>query len=198
MKQLLVLVWLGLAPVSLTDNNNLLQNGDFSSGIAHWEGDYKTIKAVSSSGPFSSTAPMTGALVKLGSAWSKVTQNFSAKVGDYVLTVKYALLPNLKFSTNPEDYGRVSTLLALPNVGGFGARTGQWCIIVFDASTGHSTFWKITPSHGSSGQIFTCHIHLDSDNDQEDRTLVLAFPPGNGSINLQNVSLTAATSGTSH
>ncbi|MCE0524175.1 MAG: hypothetical protein LV480_14815 [Methylacidiphilales bacterium] len=188
MKQLLVLAWLGLAPLSLADDNNLIQNGDFSSGIAHWEGDHATIEAASSS----------GALVKLGSAWSKIIQNFSAKMGDYVLTVKYALLPDLRFSTNPEDYGRVSTLLALPNVGAFGARTGQWCVVVFDTSTGHSTFWRITPSRGSAGQTFTCRIHLDSDNDQEGKTLVLAFPPGNGSIHLQSVSLTPATSSIVH
>lgn len=194
MKQLLVLSWLYLAPVALADDNNLLQSGDFSSGIAHWKGAYETIQAAS--GPSSSMAPTTGALVKLGSTWSKITQNFSAKIGDYVLSVKYALLPDLRFSTNPEDYGRVSTLLALPNVGAFGARIGQWCVIVFDTDTGNSTFWRITPSRGSMSQTFTCRIHLDSDNDQGGRTLVLAFPPGNGSINLQAVSLSAATPGT--
>lgn len=198
MKQLLVLAWLFLAPVSLSNDNNLLRNGDFSSGIAHWQGVYETVQAASPSGSSSSSAPTTGALVKLCPVWSKVTQNFSAKKGDYVLTVKYALSPDLKFSTNPEDYGRVSTLLALPNVGGFGARIGQWCAVVFDTSTGNSTFWRITPSHGSSVQIFTCRIHLDSDNNQEGKTLVLAFPPGSGSINLQNVSLTAASPGTAH
>jgi hypothetical protein len=67
---------------------------------------------------------------------------------------------------------------------------------VYDVSTGHSTFWRITPSHGGcGGQIFTCRIHLDSGNDQEGETLVLAFPPGSGSINLQNVSLMTAASG---
>jgi len=75
----------------------------------------------------------------------------------------------------------------------FNVNVDQWCVVVFDASAGQSTFWRITPSQGSNGQIFTCRIHLDSDNDQEGRILVLAFPPGNGSINLQNVSFTAAT-----
>jgi len=194
----LVLALLCLTPVARADNNNLLQNGDFSSGMSHWQGDFDTIQAASSSGPSSPQVPATGAVVKLRPTWSKLTQNFSAQMGDYVLSVKYALSPDLKFSTNTKDYGSVPNLIGLTNLGAFGSRIGQWCVIVFDAQTLHSTFWRITPSHGSMTQTFTCRVQLDSDNDQEGKTLVLAFPVGNGSINLQNISFVRATTATGY
>lgn len=188
MKQLLILSWLCLAPVALADDNNLLQNGDFSSGIAHWNG---RIKATS--------APATGALVTLGSVWNKVTQSFAAPTGDFDLTVKYTLLPGVTFSSNPKDYGPLSTLLAIPKTGGFGGRVGQWCVVVVDPSSGQSTFWRITPNHSISGvQTFTCRIHLDSENDRQIKTLYLAFPPGTGALNLQNVSFVSAAPGKVH
>jgi hypothetical protein len=194
----LVLVWLCLTSVALADDKNLLQNGDFSSGLAHWQGDFDTIQAASSSGPSSAQSPTTGAVVKLRPTWSKLTQNFSAQMGDYVLTVKYALSPDLKFSSNSKDFGSVPNLIGLTNLGAFGSRIGQWCVIFFDANTLHSTFWRITPSHGSMTQTFTCRVQLDSDNDKEGKVLALAFPVGNGSMNLQNISFVRATTATGY
>jgi len=186
MKILLVLPLLCLAAFARADGDNLLQNGDFSSGTAHWVGNCESIKADSS-----------GAMVKLGPAWSKLTQNFNGKPGDYDLTVKYTLMPDLKFSTNGMDYGKsVPTVLGLANVGAFGSRMGQWIVIVFNNT--NSTFWRITPSRGSLPQTFTCKIHLDTDIDQEGQTLVLAYPPGTGSVNLQNISFTPTASGVTH
>ena len=47
-------------------------------------------------------------------------------------------------------------------------------------------------------KTLACRVHLDSDNGQEGKILILAYPPGNGAINLQNISLTPVTSATAH
>jgi hypothetical protein len=167
------------------EGDDLLKNGDFSAGVAPWKGNIEISPAASTPG----TTPAGGAVVKLGPAWSKVTQDFSAKEGDYALTVRYVLSPDLMFSTNPRDYGTVPRLVDLPNVGAFGSRLGQWCLILFDANS--SSFWRITPTRASVGeQTFTSRVHLTPDYEQEGGTLALAFPPGNGSFHLENISLT--------
>ena len=90
MKTIALLLALALPAVVLADDGdgaskNLLKNGDFSSGINHWEGDCHTPD--SSSFDPTAAAPTSGVVVKLRHAdWTKVTQDFDGKIGEYVAT----------------------------------------------------------------------------------------------------------------
>ena len=185
-KRLALLVLLASAAIVRADDaGNLLKNGDFSGGIAPWQGDITPATLTS------------GALVKLGADWSKVSQVYNATTGDYTLTVKYAVTSGSAFSTDPHMYGNVSNRLAIPGVGGFGSQIGQWVILLYNPVS--SSFWRLTPRHGSAAQIFTARVHLkaDTDNNDTSQNLLLAFPPGTGTVNLLSISLVPAT-GTAH
>ena len=102
MKTLVLLLFCVGAAVAAADDN-LLQNGDFSDGIAHWYGDCHTVD--SDSLGLSTPASAPGVLVKLRDGeWTKVIQDFDGKAGIYTLKITYSASPDLAFSTNADDY----------------------------------------------------------------------------------------------
>lgn len=191
MKTLTLLVLLFGASLAWADDagTNLLKNGDFSSGINHWEGDLESVDTASpdtSGGP----APTSGVIVKLHHDWSKVTQDFAGKIGEYNLMVKYAVSPDIKLSTDQEDYNNVPRQLGYSDLLGFDAHPGQWCLLFVDLAAGHYTYWSIRPQlTGTGTQTVHSHVHVDSD-DHNDKVFALVFPPGHGFINLQSITLT--------
>ena len=185
----LPLLFLLITGAIATADQNMLKNGDFSGGINHWEGDCHSI----SSTTFDSATvnpPTTGVIVKLrGSDWTKVTQNFDGKMGKYLLTVKYTVSPDLKFSSRTDNYDNIPSRLELARLVPFGVNVGQWAIVVTDYGADRYTYWKITPKiDPSATQTATCNVHIDSDATNT-KTFCLGFPPGNGYMTLQSISL---------
>lgn len=193
MKILALIFLASMAPV-LADTN-LLKNGNFENGINHWEGDCHTPD--SSTFDPSVTAPASGVVVKLRhSDWTQVTQDFDGKVGIYRLSVTYTVSPGLKFSDRPDDYINVPGKLGYSRLRAFTGHLGNWVAIVNDLGAMHYTYWDITPKIDAPGaQTLTLRVQLDS-NDDEKKGFYLVFPPGDGFITLQNISLTPATADT--
>ena len=81
MKKLLLLCFLAGSLTAFADDN-LLQNGDFSSGLAEWEGDCHTPGSASDD-----SGATSGVVVKMRSDWTKMTQDFDSKPGNYLLTL---------------------------------------------------------------------------------------------------------------
>jgi hypothetical protein len=188
MKTLALLVFLAGTSAAMADAN-LLQNGDFSSGIAHWDGNCRSLDTAASDSPFS-TAPTTGVAVKLRHFdWTQVTQDFDGKIGQYLLTVTYSVSSDLKFSDKPDDYVNVPGKLGYTLLRPFNSEPGKWDLILIDIGANHYNYWKITPKvDASSTQIVTVNVQLDSDDTQK-KGFCLVFPPGQGVINLQSISL---------
>ena len=187
MKTLALLVLLAGATAAMADDN-LLQNGDFSSGIAHWDGDCHTpdATALDSGG----ATPTAGIIVQLRSHdWTKVMQDFDGKIGEYQLTITYSASSDMKFSDNVKDYTNVPGLLGFSRLRPFNSTPGDWVVIVNDLGAMRYTYWKISPNMGASGvQTLHLRVHLDSDA-SEKKGFYLVFPPGEGIINLQSISL---------
>jgi hypothetical protein len=175
------------------DDANVLKNGDFSNGINHWEGDCHTPDSTSDLSLGST--PTTGVIVKLhGSDWSKVTQDFESKIGEFLLSITYSVSPDLKFSTRPDDYINVPSLLKFSRLKPFDAEPGKWVIIINDLGAMRYTYWQIMPKNDpSAAQTVTCTVHVDSDDG--DKGFYLIFPPGDGSITLKNISLVPKLAG---
>lgn len=192
MKKLAFFLILALPAVVLADDGdgdkNLLKNGDFSSGINHWEGDCHTPD--SSSFDPTATAPTSGVIIKLRhSDWTKVTQDFDGKIGEYIATVTYTVSPDLKFSTKQDDYIAVPGKLGFTRLSNFDSPPGDWILFINDLGAMHYTYWRITPKVDAPGaQKLTVQIQLDSD-DSEKKGFFLAFPPGDGFITLQSIEL---------
>jgi hypothetical protein len=175
------------------DTTSLLDNGDFSNGLTHWEGNAHT--AGSAQDDSGST---TGIVVKLRVGdWTKVTQDFTGKVADYILTITYALSSGLEFSDRPDYYADVTTKLGFTNYFvPFSSQKDKWVIIITDRGLNHYTYWKVSPTLGSTDvQTVQCEVSLDSD-ETHPKSFCLGFPPGSGFVNLQSISLVPKTSAT--
>ncbi len=197
MKTLTLLLVLTLPAIVLADDDdstgkNLLKNGDFSSGINHWEGDCHTPD--SSSFDPTATAPTNGVVVKLNHYdWTKVIQDFDGKIGEYTATVTYTVSTDLKFSSNPDDYKAVPSKLGFTRLSNFNSAPGDWILFINDLGAMHYTYWRITPKlDGSGQQTIKLRIRIDSGADAV-KGFFLLFPPGHGYLNLLNVLMTPAS-----
>jgi hypothetical protein len=188
MKTLFLLLFLAGASVALADDANLLKNGDFSSGIAEWHGDCHSIGSATDD-----TGATSGIIVKLRSHdWTKVTQDFDGKAGNYLLTVIYTLGAGTTFSQKPEDYSNVSGGLGLGGMSPFASTPSKWVVLISDTGTRHVSGWKVTPRLDTSGtQTLKADVWLNS-GDSFRKGFFLGFPPGEGSINLQSITLASA------
>lgn len=193
MKTLALLFLLaGIAAVR-ADNGNVLQNGDFANGSSHWDGDGRLPDAGNDipdlSKPASAAAP-AGIIVRLRSgSWTRVMQDFDASPGDYVLTIKYKVSPNLKFSDKAEDYKNIPGQAGIGTLGAFDSELGKWSIIINEPASLNTPIFAVKPESAAAGiQTATYDVKLTSEAIYK-KGLYLLFPSGTGSINLLSVSL---------
>jgi hypothetical protein len=184
MKTLALLLFLAGGSAVLADTG-VLQNGDFSDGIAHWEGDCHTAGSDSDD-----SAATSGIVVKLRSSdWTHIHQDFEAKAGDYILTITYVVSPGLTLSQRPEDYKNASIKMGLGGMRPFDGKLNDWCMLVVDSGVNMGEVWEITPVLTASGvQTIKAHVTIKS-SDSHLKGFFLCFPPGSGSINLQSIML---------
>jgi len=184
MKTLALLLFLAGGSVVLADDD-ALQNGDFSDGITHWEGDVHT--AGSSSDDSNSTS---GVVVSLRSGdWTKISQIFEGKSGNYILTITYATTPNLTVSDRDEDYKNTTQKMGLAGLPPESTKVGDWVLIMVDTGISRFNYWEIPPVlNGTGVQTIKTQVSLKSDDNHE-KAFYLGFPPGSGTINLQSVTL---------
>jgi len=182
----LVFVLFGVGLAAVHADNNLLQNGDFSSGLAHWYGNIQALADV----PEAGVSNNNGGVVKLKSSdWTKVTQDFEVKPGVYKLHVTFMVSPDTQFSTQITDYMNVPAKIGFSNEHPSDARVRQWVIAVADSDALSSIFWRVNTAKNPGPQSYTFTIRgINFSNRQ---TLILAFPPGTGFITLTQVSLDA-------
>jgi hypothetical protein len=176
------------------DDGNILKNGDFSSGVNHWEGDCHMPDSISYDD--SQTQPTSGVVVKLRPGdWTQVVQDFEGGIGQYKVTITYVPSPDLKFSDKPEDYKNVPGHLGYTALSQFSMTPGKWALIINDLGAGHYMYWKIEPKiGGTAAQTLNLRVQLDSQAAAE-KGFILIFPPGSGFINIQNISMTPLAAG---
>ena len=184
MKKLLLLCFLAGSLTAFADDN-LLQNGDFSSGLAEWEGDCHTAGSASDD-----SGATTGVVVKMHSDWTKMTQDFESKPGSYLLTITYTVSQDFAPSQRPEDYQNVTGQLELSRLSPLNTTPGAWLIMISDIGAMHYNYWQITPSTTAGVQTIHTVVQVASD---ATKGFFLGFPPGTGTINIQNISLKPQT-----
>ena len=191
MKTLILVAFLA-SSLALMADNNLLKNGDFSSGINFWDGDCRTPDsgAVDFNTP---AATSTGVVVRLRHLdWTKVTQDFDGNIGDYIATISYSVSPDLKFSDKAEDYQNITEKSELTRLKDLKSDPGQWVLIINDLGILRYTYWKIVPKIAAGIQTVNAHVKLDSDA-TEKKGFYLLFPPGEGTITLHSITLVPQT-----
>jgi hypothetical protein len=184
MKTLALLLFLAGGSAALADTD-ALKNGDFSDGITHWEGNCHT--AGSASDDSSATS---GVVVNLRSGdWTKINQDFDGKEGNYILTITYIPSPGLTLSQRGEDYQNTAQKMGLAGLPPINTKPGNWCLLLVDTGVNRFTYWELTPTLNASGvQTIKTQVTLKS-SDEHTKGFYLGFPPGDGSINLQSITL---------
>lgn len=184
----LALLFFMASLIPVQADNNLLQNGDFSNGITHWNGNVQT--------PVAAEIPevTSGAIIKLRHHdWTLVHQSFRIKAGNYILKVVFMPSSDFHFSNQYPDYMNLKAKLDYPdpNVSP-DAEIGQWAIVITDFSAATSIYWTTDLVKPPSQQSQTFSIKgIDFTHEQ---ALTIAFPPGSGYITLQQISLVPAGS----
>jgi hypothetical protein len=188
-KLVLVFLLAGSSAVLADDNNDLLQNGDFSDGIAHWYGDCHTVADTILDSDYQAPAAGTGAVVKLRAGdWTKLTQDFDTKPGTLHLTVTYELSPGATFSQRPEDYTNTTENVGYTAWRAYPTSVGSWVVMLCDIAAGHANIFEVRSDNAAAGpQTFKAGFRAKSD---EQKSICLGFPPGKGFITVEKVSIT--------
>ena len=179
---------------------DILVNGNFADGRAHWKGDAQPLDQSDLSSP-STTAGVTITLKK--DKWTKIYQFFTSKERKlrYSITFKLSDDYNVDQDTSPNSSDSISFRTpGLDDIEGMfpfflSARGGRWVLIPYEAGAGWSDVYLSPDTKKSDSQTLTGEIRGFNDNNgTNERLFLLAFPPGEGTITLSNITLEPITS----
>ena len=182
MKSIAPLLLLLLLLLPLRADQDILVNSNFTDGHGHWQGDAKD----NDTGDLSSDTPPPGAVIHLKKdKWTKIYQLFDIRDKKLFYTVSFKLSDDFKFAGN--DYSRAD----LGDVPGliFQEQLSENRFTLMIQGGFNFTETQLTPnvSKGTQSQTLTGRINPDSVGAQA--CFLIAFPPGEGSVTLTQVSL---------
>jgi len=195
-----------LASTPLLRADNLLQNGDFSDGRAHWQGDGKSAadyaqdNSSANSDPLSSTSDTVsltskGLIIQLKeSRWTKVSQDFTGdKSAHYVFNMTYKIAPGTTLSDKAEDYKDIPDHVRFEGYEPwhrFDIEVGKFFDTVDSLDQFGGFYEKFAPNLGSNDiQTFTDPgptVFPPGHN-----MVTVAFPPGKGIVVILSISVTS-------
>jgi len=188
MKTLVLACFLFIPFVALRAEN-CIQNGDFAGGTDHWYGDGKTPSEFASPDPLTPAkySITQGLAVPLKTmAWSKLTQNFETNATDLSITITYSVTSDFSFSDKASYYTNISSQIGQKNFSPFSIDKNHWLAIFCDKGKNVFTYYPIEAPDKTEG-TFTFTNKLGGFIPHQDKTIILAFPPGNGLVILQSV-----------
>ena len=172
--------------------DNWLQNGDFADGADHWRGDGKTPADMAPSDPFAKPDPLLskGLIIPLRDRqWTKISQNFRTKASELVFTVTFVFSPGLTFSDRNEDYVNIPKQIDNNLYLSFDLGKNQMMALFTDFGNGaKGVYYKFDPKLGTNG-VQTLRADVTQLSPLEDEVVTIAFPPGQGNVVIQSVTL---------
>ena len=173
---------------------DILANSDFADGRAHWKGDAHPADTSDLADP-SSSAGMTVTLKK--NEWTKIYQVFLTKEPTlrYIVTFKLSSDYNVAHDTSGASGAISGPSPGLDDIEGMeplhlDPRQGTWTLVVREVSWGSATIFLKPDLQKTDSQTLTGEIHGLNVKGDNEKIILLAFPPGEGSITFSNFSLT--------
>ena len=166
---------------------NLLLNGDFSEGAAHWSGDMVSAAVADTTSPQGVTS-QPGVIIKLHpQGWTWMYQELRMSPGTFRADVVATFSPDLVFSLQFADYTGVPGRLGFYSKAPIDGQPGEW-FLAEASGNGFVVSQSIKVTDLSGPQLGTLKFV-----DSRDRTrhLILAFPPGTGTVSVKQVTLTS-------
>ncbi len=170
---------------------DVLVNSDFSEGRAHWGGDAEDIAARNPFDPSGNDTPTTGVMIKLKKdKWTMIYQSFPVRTPALYYTIAFKLSRDYKLAGKGDDeeagdFSGVPGIMQLYNV-----PIGHWTLFYTgtDPTDAASIKMKNLDPKGST-KIQTLTGKLINLANGADANLILAFPPGKGSVTLTTLEL---------
>ncbi len=168
-----------------------LANGDFSGGKDHWYGQAKWPEDFAAADPFTPADPLTskGMIIPLkSSSWVAAFQDFKGKTPTAILRITYVVAPNTSFSTRPEDYRNMPDKIGWDSWAPFNTPPGSFVVFISELAQAHGRYYLVHPKTSNPGeQHFQAPVNSMTPWSQ--KTIALAFPPGEGTVVVHKVSL---------
>ena len=168
-----------------------LANGDFTSGKDHWYGEARWPDDYAAPDPFTKADPLTasGMIIPLkSSSWMKEFQDFKGKGSTAELKITYKVAPDSGFSKQASDYQNVPDKIGWDAWYPFSAPVGSFVVFISELAQNTGRYYMVHPNMSSTGeQTFTATVNGMTPWSQ--KTIALAFPPGNGMIILSRVTM---------
>jgi len=174
---------------------DILVNGDFADGHAHWKGDAKDPDTASDDLSLSNQANHGGVTIVLKKdKWTKIYQNFNTHEKRLRYSITFTLSSDYQPDRNQPEMAGASPPPGLDDIDGvsvyFAPGNGTWLGIIARAGWSMSYFYPQADPRKTDSQTSSGILQGASNADNTDMILVFIFPPGKGSINLTNISLT--------
>jgi hypothetical protein len=174
----------------------VLANSDFSEGRAHWGGDAEEMAPpdpTSVTGTDTAAAPATGVTINLKKdRWTLIYQSFTVRDPQLYYTITFKLSQDYKLTSQGKDDQEAADLSNVPGVMKlYNLPIGHWTMFYTgtDPTDETSINTKSLDPNTTTVQSQTLTGKLINLNNGADANLILAFPPGEGSITLTTVSL---------
>ncbi len=186
MKSIALVLLLSLALCPLRADTNILVNSNFADGHAHWGPDAKDLD----SGDLGASGnPQPGAIINLKKdKWSKIYQMFTVRDHKLYYTVTFQLSTDYKLNSQSSDDSSAADLGDVPGIDMQWHLPERYWSMLIQGGENFSEY-MLRPDLSKRGQSQTLTGHLSDLHTDVESDFVIAFPPGEGSITLTNVSL---------
>ncbi len=197
---LMLLICSSLIPLRA---NDILANGDFTQGTAHWKGDGKNLSDTDLADPSArnNTAPSSnGILIPLQTKWTRISQIFNTKEKALDCSVTYKFSPGIAFSntypgsTENTGIALLETITGIKLMGLMPPIPKGGLLVIISDPTNNLLSSEIIQPNLSSLDEQTSKVTIPHLTAHEEKTLYLAFPPGEGTVTVLKVELTPSQS----
>jgi hypothetical protein len=168
----------------------LLSNGDFSDGNDHWLGDGVAPSQLSPDNPLAaSDANAENELIVplRPHGWTKVSQAFHTHAAQYTFLIKFKTSPDVKFTKEKDEYDRSAEEIGLWTTPFYHQFNNFLYGIVDDSKRIWFAGYCNIINLKSPNPILERTMNNISVSD--DKTIYLAFPPGEGNIVIKSISV---------
>jgi hypothetical protein len=163
---------------------SLVQNGDFSQGIANWEGDAKP-----------AVAPDKGITIRLDPvAWTRVYQTFPSGSGtQFSIQVNYKLSPGMYTSDDPANCADITQKINLVGFEHYHSQTVKPHQFYGTLGNPSDTFIssEVYDPDFSTADVQNYQHTYPPIPASPQKIFCLAFPPGNGTVTLLGIAVTS-------
>jgi len=177
---------------------DILVNGNFADGRAHWKGDARDPDTTTGDLTLANQVNRGGVTITLKKdKWTKIYQNFATREKKLHYAITFTLSSDYRPDRSQTQDSGFAPTPGLDDIEGlpiyYAMNGGEWMCILEQAGMGSSSF-PISPDvKKADSQTLSGNLRGATGDETVDMLIVFAFPPGEGSITITNVSLTSGS-----